>query len=113
MFKKNDRHYPLPLTSKVGALPKKLRKHLDISWSGVFYREVFFRSGGAPFTVLYADCPSRPNIHNLKSKTGLVHLCSYTWGAFKPFSGANDHWDPPFADPLGGNRVDFLSAKDG
>ncbi len=62
MFKKNQRHFQLPLTSNVDELPKKLRKRLDTSWSGVFYREVFSRLNEAPFAVLYADCPSRPNV---------------------------------------------------
>jgi hypothetical protein len=62
MFKKNHRHFQLPLTSNVDELPQKLRKRLDTSWSGVFYREFFSRLNEAPFEILYADCPSRPNI---------------------------------------------------
>jgi len=62
MFKKNHGHYQLPLTSNVDELPPKLRKHLDTSWSGVFYREFFCRLEETPFAILYADCPSRPNI---------------------------------------------------
>jgi hypothetical protein len=62
MFKKNQRHKQLPLTSNVDELPPKLRKHLDTSWSGAFYREFFCRLDETPFAVLYADCPSRPNI---------------------------------------------------
>jgi len=62
MFKKNKRHFQLPLTSNVDELPPKLRKRLDTSWSGVFYREFFSRLDETPFAILYADCPSRPNI---------------------------------------------------
>ena len=62
MFKKNHRHIQLPLTSNVDELPPKLRKHLDTSWSGAFYREFFCRLDETPFAILYADCPSRPNI---------------------------------------------------
>ena len=62
MFKKNRRHFQLPLTSNVDELPPKLRKRLDTSWSGAFYREFFSRLDETPFAVLYADCPSRPNI---------------------------------------------------
>jgi len=62
MFKKNHRHFQLPLTSNVDELPPKLRKHLDTSWSGAFYREFFCRLDETPFAILYADCPSRPNI---------------------------------------------------
>jgi len=62
MFKKNKRHYQIPMTSNVDELPEKLRKRLDTSWSGAFYREFFCRLDETPFAVLYADCPSRPNI---------------------------------------------------
>lgn len=62
MFKKNQRHKQIPLTSNVDELPPKLRKRLDTSWSGAFYREFFCRLDETPFAVLYADCPSRPNI---------------------------------------------------
>ena len=62
MFKRNHHHFQLPLTSNVDELPPKLRKRLDTSWSGVFYREFFSRLNEAPFAILYADCPSRPNI---------------------------------------------------
>ena len=62
MFKENHRHFQLPLTSNVDELPPKLRKRLDTSWSGAFYREFFCRLDEKPFAVLYADCPSRPNI---------------------------------------------------
>jgi hypothetical protein len=62
MFRKNKRHFQLPLTSNVDELPAKLRKRLDTSWSGVFYREFFSRLDETPFAVLYADCPSRPNV---------------------------------------------------
>ena len=62
MFKKNQRHKQLPLTSNVEELPPKLRKRLDTSWSGAFYREFFCRLDETAFAVLYADCPSRPNI---------------------------------------------------
>jgi hypothetical protein len=62
MFKKNHRHLQIPLTSHVDELPEKLRKRLENSWAGVFYREFFSRLKETPFEVLYADCPSRPNV---------------------------------------------------
>ena len=62
MFKKNRRHLQIPLTSHVDELPEKLRKRLETSWAGVFYREFFCRLKEEPFAVLYADCPSRPNV---------------------------------------------------
>ena len=62
MFKKNSRHLQIPLTSHVDELPEKLRKRLETSWAGIYYREFFSRLSEAPFGVLYADCPSRPNV---------------------------------------------------
>ena len=62
MFKKNSRHLQIPLTSHVDELPEKLRKRLETSWAGVYYREFFSRLSEAPFGILYADCPSRPNV---------------------------------------------------
>jgi len=62
MFKKNHRHLQIPLTSHVDELPKKLRKRLENSWAGVFYREFFCRLNEASFEVLYVDFPSRPNV---------------------------------------------------
>ena len=62
MFKKNHRHLQIPLTSHVDELPEKLRKRLEHSWAGVFYKEVYSKIDEAPFAVLYADCGSRPNV---------------------------------------------------
>ncbi len=62
MFKENHRHLQIPLTSHVDELPEKLRKRLENSWAGVFYREFFCRLNEAPFEVLYVDFPSRPNV---------------------------------------------------
>lgn len=62
MFKKNHRHLQIPLTSHVDDLPEKLRKRLENSWAGTFYREFFCRLDEKLFEVLYADFPSRPNV---------------------------------------------------
>lgn len=62
MFKKNNRHLQIPLTSHVDELPEKLRKRLENSWGGVFFREIYCRIDETPFAELYADCPSRPNV---------------------------------------------------
>ena len=62
MFKKNTRHQQIPLTSHVDELPEKLRKRLENSWGGVYYREIYSRIDETAFAVLYADCPSRPNV---------------------------------------------------
>ena len=62
MFKKNFSHLQIPLTSHIDELPEKLRIRIENSWSGVFYRDFFCRIDETPFEVLYADCPSRPNV---------------------------------------------------
>lgn len=62
MFQKNKKHLRPSLISNVHQLPEKQRQRLEQSWAGVFYREVFSRIDEAPFAVLYADIPSRPNV---------------------------------------------------
>jgi hypothetical protein len=62
MFKRNHKHRQIPLTSHIDDLPEKLRKRLEKSWADAFYREFFCRLDEAPFAVLYADFPSRPNV---------------------------------------------------
>jgi hypothetical protein len=62
MYKANKRHLQPPLISNVNELPDKQRQRLEDSWAGTFYREYFCRLNEAPFAVLYANCPSRPNI---------------------------------------------------
>jgi len=62
MFKKNTRHLQIPLTSNVDELPEKLRKRLEHSWAGVFYRDVYSKIDEESFANLYADCGSRPNV---------------------------------------------------
>lgn len=62
MYKPNKRHLQPLLISNVNDLPEKRRKRLEDSWAGVFYRHFFSRLNEEPFAVLYADCPSRPNV---------------------------------------------------
>jgi hypothetical protein len=62
MFRKNTRHLQPVLISNVNDLPEKHRKRLEKSWAEVYYRETFSRLDERPFGVLYADCPSRPNV---------------------------------------------------
>jgi hypothetical protein len=62
MFRENKQHLQPYLISNVKDLPEKHRKRLDNSWAGVFYREFFCHLNEEPFSVLYADIPSRPNI---------------------------------------------------
>jgi len=62
MYKKNTKHFQIPLTSHVDELPEKLQKGIKEAWSGTFYKEFFCRIDENPFAVLYAECASRPNI---------------------------------------------------
>jgi len=62
MYRKNTRHLQIPLTSHVDEMPEKLKKRLENSWAGVYYREFFTRLDETPFAVLYTDIPSRPNV---------------------------------------------------
>jgi hypothetical protein len=62
MFRKNELHLQPPLISNINDLPAKHRQRLDESWAGVFYRDFFCRLKEESFAVLYADCPSRPNV---------------------------------------------------
>ncbi len=62
MFRKNTRHLQIPLTSHVDELLEVLRNRLCRSWAETFYREFFCRLDEEPFSVLYADGPSRPNV---------------------------------------------------
>ena len=43
-------------------MPEEQREPLNSSRAGVFYREFFCRLDEEPFSVLYADLPSRPNV---------------------------------------------------
>jgi hypothetical protein len=62
MYKANKRHLQPLLISTVNDLPEKLRRRLDQSWAGVFYRETFCRIKENLFKPMYADIPSRPNV---------------------------------------------------
>jgi hypothetical protein len=62
MFRKNKSHIQPPLISEVSQLPERQFSHLEQSWAGVFYREVFSRLDERAFSCLYSDLPSRPNI---------------------------------------------------
>ena len=62
MFKKNKHHIQPRLISEVSHLPERQFQHLEQSWAGVFYREVFSRLDESAFSCLYSDLPSRPNI---------------------------------------------------
>lgn len=62
MYKANKHHLQPPLISNVNELPEKQRRRLEDSWAGSFYQEFFCRMNENAFAVLYADCPSRPNI---------------------------------------------------
>ena len=62
MFRKNTKHQQPALISAASELPKKQRKRLEISWTGIFYREFFYRIDEAAFAVLYSEKDLRPNV---------------------------------------------------
>lgn len=62
MFRKNKRSQQPLLISHVNELPARSLKLLQGSWAATFRDEVFLRIREERFAVLYADCPSRPNV---------------------------------------------------
>jgi hypothetical protein len=73
MYKDNKHHKQPVLICSVNELPEEQREYLDTSWAGVFYREFFCRLNEAPFAVLYANMPSRPN-YPVNVLVGLEYL---------------------------------------
>ena len=61
MFRENDEHIQFDSFDPFQLMGKNVRRRLEMSWAGTFYREIFCRIGEAPFAVLYSDEPSRPN----------------------------------------------------
>lgn len=62
MFRKNKRSQQPLLFSHIDELPTRSLKLLKGSWAETFREEVFLRIREERFAVLYADCPSRPNV---------------------------------------------------
>jgi hypothetical protein len=62
MFRKNKRSKQPLLISTVNELPARSLQILKGSWSATFREEVFLRIREERFGVLYAQCPSRPNV---------------------------------------------------
>lgn len=62
MYRKNKRTLQPLLVSHISELPSRSKKLLEGSWAATFRREVFGRICEDRFAVLYADCPSRPNV---------------------------------------------------
>jgi hypothetical protein len=62
MYKKNIKHQQPALISATSELPEKQCTRLENSWAGTFYKEFFCRIKEEPFSVLYLDLPSRPNV---------------------------------------------------
>jgi hypothetical protein len=61
MFRENEQHLQFGMFDTFQQLPEKVRRRLEASWAGTFYREFFCRVDESPFAVLYSDKPSRPN----------------------------------------------------
>ena len=57
MFRKNDKHLQIPFISHMDNLPNWLYRKFMVT-----YDDFFTQIDETPFDVLYADCPSRPNI---------------------------------------------------
>lgn len=62
MFRKNKRSQQPLLISHINELPARSLKFLKGSWAQAFREEVFLRIQEERFAVLFADCPSRPNV---------------------------------------------------
>jgi len=62
MYRKNQRVQQPLLVSHVNELPERTLKVLKNSWAETFRSEVFGQIQEDRFEVLYADCPSRPNV---------------------------------------------------
>jgi hypothetical protein len=62
MYRQNQRSQQPLLISHVNELPERTLNILKNSWAETFRSEVFARIREDRFAVLYADCPSRPNV---------------------------------------------------
>lgn len=62
MYRKNQRSQQPLLISNVNELPRRSLQILQGSWAATFREEVFLRIREDRFAVLYAKCPSRPNV---------------------------------------------------
>lgn len=62
MYRKNKRSQQPLLVSHVNELPQRTLDILKRSWAHTFRFEIFLRICEERFAVLYASCPSRPNV---------------------------------------------------
>jgi hypothetical protein len=63
MYQENNAHkQQQSMFSDFGSLPEKLKKKIEASWAGTFYREYFCRIDESVFAVLYSEEASRPNV---------------------------------------------------
>jgi hypothetical protein len=62
MFKPNTKHLQPAIITAASELPEKQQKRLKASWADTFYQELFCRLDEAPFSVLYSEKASRPNV---------------------------------------------------
>jgi len=61
MFRENNQHLQFDFLDPFQQMGEKMRRRLEESWAGTFYREIFCRIDETPFAILYSDQPSRPN----------------------------------------------------
>ena len=62
MFKPNTKHLQPAIITAASELPEKQQKRLKASWADTFYQELFCRLDEEPFSVLYSEKASRPNV---------------------------------------------------
>ena len=62
MFKPNTKHLQPAIITAASELPEKQQKRLKRSWADTFYQEFFCRLDEEPFSVLYSEKASRPNV---------------------------------------------------
>jgi hypothetical protein len=79
MFRENDQHLQLGMFDTFQQLPEKVRRRLEDSWAGTFYREFFCRVDESLFAVLYSDKPSRPNVPINVLVSAEVLKAGYGW----------------------------------
>ena len=62
MFKPNTKHLQPAIITAASELPEKQQKRLKSSWAETFYQEFFRRIDEEPFSILYSEKVSRPNV---------------------------------------------------
>jgi len=81
MFKPNTKHLQPAIITAASELPEKQQKRLKASWADTFFQELFCRLDEAPFSVLYSEKASRPNVPVTPLQKGMDATFSWRkWG---------------------------------